>query len=181
MKPRVSSAEDEIIASTDLRSPTWIGYPLRNIDVKWPRKYSVCRYHNSVLSSSMTCRQVYDESSTMCPTRYAGIGYPFGAPRLISFLVAFVMINLLGSCELRVLIFPLFLSIIQFDFGIIPTVWYFLSVRFLLAIVLSVLLQFTAFEYPFGIFKLFFKYSNSNICCCIYPSFKTSPTNHKSL
>ena len=83
---------------------------------KWPRRYSVCRYHISVLSSSMTCRQVYDESSTMCPTRYAGIGYSFGAPRLISFLVAFVMINLLGRCELRVLIFPLFLS--SFDYSI---------------------------------------------------------------
>ena len=88
---------------------------------------SVCRNQNQVISSFMTCHPLCIKSSTTGATCGAGNAYPRFFPE---------------DCLVRSLVICV----------VICRSWF---VFFHFAIVLSVLIRFTAFDYPFGIFKLF--------------------------
>ena len=103
---------------------------------------SVCRNHNPTLSSFMTLKiyhRVYTKNNTTVTTSEAVTGY---FPRLPDFTTVFSGV---GVPESLVCFLCSALQIIVCPF-----------VRFLLAIVLSVLHRFRASDYLFSMFKLFF-------------------------
>jgi hypothetical protein len=101
---------------------------------KWPQICCICRYHNSVLSSFVTVHRVCNTSNTTGATCGAETAYPSGALGFISGFKWGSVFSFLHSV-LYIIVCPF--------------------VIFLLAIVLFVLLRFMAFDYPFGLFKLF--------------------------
>jgi hypothetical protein len=101
---------------------------------KWPQICCICRYHNSVLSSFVTVHRVCNTSNTTGATCGAETAYPSGALGFISGFKWGSVFSFLHSV-VYIIVCPF--------------------VIFLLAIVLFVLLRFMAFDYPFGLFKLF--------------------------
>ena len=96
------------------------------------RIYSVCRNHSDILSSFMTYDQVCNKSNRVGATSVAGTAYPPGTPGITSGFqwnsCCFIFtVQCCGDNCLSFCSFPL----------------------------LSTLLQFTASDYPFGIFKHF--------------------------
>jgi len=102
---------------------------------KWPRIYSTCK-HFPVLPSFITYHRMCIYIDTTDATSGAGTAYPFGAPAFtFGFNVVRVTRSLFDVCVLLMCACPF--------------------VLFLLAIVLSVLLRYTDYDYPVGIFQLF--------------------------
>ena len=147
-----------------LRWPLRFGQQLRNICHKWPRICSVCRHHNTVLSSFMTYHRVCNKSNTTHVNNGTGPFYPSGAPK---FIPVFNGVRVAQSCfvdhcmffffwslyclslDLRLLITPL----VSCGHCIVcPSIYdFWLPLWYLLVIVLSVL-WFTTSDYPFDIF-----------------------------
>jgi len=69
-----------IITSKVLRSPPWLGLPLRNMFHKWLRIHSTCRKHFPVLSSCMTYYRVCYWSNMTCSTGGTGAVHSSGEP-----------------------------------------------------------------------------------------------------
>ena len=108
----------------------------------WPRICSVCRNHNSVLSSLVIYLRVCKNSRTTGTTYGPETAYPSGA---LEFIPHFSGVHVARS----VIFYEVFCTSMFSPF-----------VPFLFAITLSVLLRFTTFDYPFGILKLFLNFQN---------------------
>ena len=74
--PRVPSGNIEVITHFTVVVITWLTITVY-LYHKWPQKCSVCRNHNSVLSSFMTYHRVYSTTSAVCG---AGTSYPKVVP-----------------------------------------------------------------------------------------------------
>ena len=111
------------------------------------------RKHFPVLSSFMTYRGVCDQIITTGTISGAGMAYPSGPPE---FTPIFSGVRVTRSLALCVYFVDHFLSFYTFSVGhcvVCPSSIYgfWLPPCYLLAIVLSVLLRFTDYYYPFGI------------------------------
>ena len=102
---------------------------------KGPRICSTCRKHFPVLSSFMTYHRVYNQINTTGATNEAGTAHPSGAP---DFTPVFSRVRVTLSVVLCVSFVGRCLSCCTFSFGHCV-----------------VLLRYTDYDYPFGIFKLF--------------------------
>ena len=98
---------------------------------------SICHNHNPVLSSVMTYCQLCSKSNKTGATYGAGFAYP---QRTTKFTSGFYWVS---RCSIFCFLCNVF-QIVVCPFGL-----------FHLVIVLSVLLRFTAYGSPFGIFKYF--------------------------
>ena len=114
---------------------------------KWPRIYSTCRKHFSVLSAFMT----YHRVNTTDVTSGAATANPPGEPE---FTPVFISVHVTRSLVLCVCFVDCCLSFCPFLLVIVLFVLRFtfwLPLWYFLAIVLFVL-RFTHSDYPFGIF-----------------------------
>ena len=146
--PRICSKQGsthfEVITSTILRSPPWLGWPLRNICVpndhgyvslvvstsrSFPRSWLITGY-----VTRLTRRVSLVEQELLTLPRH------WVHPRLVGFVLLDLYFHMY---VLQIFVCPF--------------------VLFLLAIVLSVLLRFVDSDYPFGIFKLFLLWFPSTV------------------
>jgi len=134
--PRICSKQGsthiEVIISTVLRLPPWLGWPLRNI--------CVTNDHGYVPFVVSTSRSF--------PRSWLITGFVTILTRRVS-LVEEELLTLPEHLGSRFVLLDLYLYMYVLQIFVCP------FVLFLLAIVLCVFLHYTVSDYPFGIFKLF--------------------------
>jgi len=133
-------------ASLKVATMTWLT-AMEYMCYKWPRICSVCRNHDPILSSFTTNHRIYSSSNKTGATCGTGTVYTSGSTPVFS-----------GVHVARSLLFCVMFCRSLF-------------VLFRLVIMLSVLLQITASDYPCGIVKLFWdKFFLKQIIPCVYAS-----------
>jgi hypothetical protein len=120
---------------------------------KWPRICSTCHQHYQVLSSFMTYHRICNQSTTGA-TSGGGPDYPSGTPEFIHGFCGVRISRSLAFCIVFCRSLFVLFSFLFWPCVVCPSLIYglWLSLWYLLAIVLSILPWFTDYDYPFSIF-----------------------------
>ena len=99
-EPRVSQGKIRVISPGVFRSPSWLGWPVRNIHFTDDNGYLPTVMNTNPflyrfwLTSIVTLYRLWLLSNTTGGTSEAGVAYPSGAPELTLVFVGFVLLQL---------------------------------------------------------------------------------------